>query len=177
MKRHSRIGLVVCRVLLDFSIPVRSIICDGHDARFTQGLSDEVSRSGLLLDAKSNSCADQNARAQRHWVRPCLLFMLPLALINKIYDVERRALGMSFEERGQRASQRLGRDDVYGECHNAPVARHSQGRRIASDVWNAHHPEAIRTYRTEERQEKASIALEQAAKRRVWSELRKSLQG
>ena len=26
---------------------------------------------------------------------------LPLALINKIYDVERRALGMSFEERGK----------------------------------------------------------------------------
>ena len=37
---------------------------DGHYARFTQGLSDEVSRSGLLLDAKSRSCADQNPRAE-----------------------------------------------------------------------------------------------------------------
>ncbi len=46
---------------------------------------------------------------------------------------------------------------------------------LLPDVWKQHHPEAIRTYRTEERQEKASMALEQAAKRRVRSELRKSL--
>ena len=37
---------------------------DGLSSRFTQRLSDEVSRSGLLLDAKSRSCADQNARAK-----------------------------------------------------------------------------------------------------------------
>ena len=48
---------------------------------------------------------------------------------------------------------------------------------LLPDVWKTHHPEAIRTYRVEERQEKASIALEQAAKRRVRSELRKSMQG
>ena len=48
---------------------------------------------------------------------------------------------------------------------------------LLPDVWKAHHPEAIRTYRTEERQEKASMALEQAAKRRVRSELRKSQKG
>ena len=48
---------------------------------------------------------------------------------------------------------------------------------LLPDVWKTHHPEAIRTYRIEERQEKASIALEQAAKRRVRSELRKTMQG
>ena len=48
---------------------------------------------------------------------------------------------------------------------------------LLPDVWKTHHPEAIRTYRMEERQEKASIALEQAAKRRVRSELRKSMLG
>ena len=48
---------------------------------------------------------------------------------------------------------------------------------LLPDVWKAHHPEAIRTYRIEERQEKASSALEQAAKRRVRSELRKSMKG
>ena len=48
---------------------------------------------------------------------------------------------------------------------------------LLPDIWKSHHPEAIRTYRTEERQEKASIALEQSAKRRVRSELRKSLKG
>ena len=48
---------------------------------------------------------------------------------------------------------------------------------LLPDVWRTYHPEAIRTYRIEERQEKASIALEQAAKRRVRNELRKSMQG
>jgi hypothetical protein len=46
---------------------------------------------------------------------------------------------------------------------------------LVPDVWKTHHPEAIRTYRVEERQEKATKALEQAAKRRVRSELRKSM--
>jgi transposase len=48
---------------------------------------------------------------------------------------------------------------------------------LLPDVWKEHHPEAVRTYRVEERKEKASVALEQAARRRVRSELRKSLQG
>ena len=48
---------------------------------------------------------------------------------------------------------------------------------LVPDVWKTHHPEAVRTYRIEERQAKASTALEQAAKRRVRSELRKSMQG
>ena len=47
---------------------------------------------------------------------------------------------------------------------------------LVPDVWKTHHPEAVRTYRIEERQAKASIALEQAAKRRVRSELGKSIQ-
>jgi transposase len=48
---------------------------------------------------------------------------------------------------------------------------------LLPDVWKTHHPEAIRAYRSEERQEKASTALEQAAKRRLRSELRKSMKG
>jgi hypothetical protein len=40
-----------------------------------------------------------------------------------------------------------------------------------------HHPEAVQTYREEERSEKASTAFAQAAKRRIRSELRKSLKG
>ena len=198
---------------------------------------------------------------------------LPLALINKIYDVERRALGMSFEERGKlRATETRMYLDRLREWLDGPVAAsllpssklagafnyirnhwealnvfvtdgrlpidNNQGERLMRrvavgrknwlfvgsmragirnaslmtlvtsahrndldvtmyiesvithmlrgtakveellpDVWKKHHPEAIRTYRTEERQEKASIALEQSAKRRVRSELRKSLKG
>lgn len=198
---------------------------------------------------------------------------LPLALINKIYDVERRATGMSTEERGiLRATETRMYLDRLREWLDGPVAAsllpssklasafsyirnhwealnvfvtdgrlpidNNQGERlmrrvavgrknwlfvgsmragirnaslmtlVASaqrndldvmmylesvithmlrgtakveellpDVWKTHHPEAIRTYRVEERQEKASIALEQAAKRRVRSELRKSMQG
>ena len=197
---------------------------------------------------------------------------LPLALINKIYDVERRALGMSFEERGKlRATEtrmyldrlrewldgpvaasllplsklaeafnyirnhwealnvfvkdgrlpidnnqgeRLMRDVAVGRKNWLFVGSLRAGHRNASlmtlvasahrndldvmmytesvithmlrgtakveellpDVWKTHHPEAVRTYRIEERQAKASIALEQAAKRRVRSELRKSMQ-
>jgi len=48
---------------------------------------------------------------------------------------------------------------------------------LLPDVWKTHHPEAVRTYREEERAEKASTALAQAAKRRIRSELRKSLKG
>ena len=48
---------------------------------------------------------------------------------------------------------------------------------LLSDVWKTHHPEAVRTYREEERAEKASTAFVQAAKRRIRSELRKSLKG
>jgi len=198
---------------------------------------------------------------------------LPLALINKIYDVGRRALGMSFEERGKlRATETRMYLDRLREWLDGPVAasllpssklagafnyirnhwdalnvfvtdgrlpidnnqderlmrRVAVGRKnwlfvgsmragirnadlmtlVASahrndldvmmymesvithmlrgtakveellpDVWKTYHPEAIRTYRIEERQEKASIALEQAAKRRVRNELRKSMQG
>ncbi len=198
---------------------------------------------------------------------------LPLALINKIYDVERRALGMSFEERGNlRATETRMYLDRLRDWLAGPVAAsllpssklagaftyirnhwealnvfvtdgrlpidNNQGERlmrrvavgrknwlfvgsmragirnanlmtlVASaqrndldvsmyvesvithmlrgtakveellpDVWKTYHPEAIRTYRIEERQEKASSALEQAAKRRVRSQLRKSMKG
>jgi transposase len=198
---------------------------------------------------------------------------LPLALINKIYDVERRASKMSVEERGKlRATETRMYLDRLREWLAGPVAAsllpssklagafnyirnhwdalnvfvtdgrlpidNNQGERlmrkvavgrknwlfvgsmragirnanlmtlVASaqrndldvgmymesvithmlrgtakvdellpDVWKSNHPEAIRTYRVEERQEKASIALEQAAKRRVRSELRKSKKG
>ena len=196
---------------------------------------------------------------------------LPLALINKIYDVERRASNMSDEERGKlRATETRMYLDRLREWLDGPVAAsllpssklagafnyirnhwdalnvfvtdgslpidNNQGERlmrrvavgrknwlfvgsmragirnadlmtlVASaqrndldvnmymasvithmlrgtakveellpDVWKGHHPEAVRTYRVEERQAKASIALEQAAKRRVRSELRKSV--
>ena len=204
---------------------------------------------------------------------PTVASALPLALINKIYDVERRATGMTSDERGKlRASETRMYLDRLREWLDGPVAANllpasklagafnyirnhwealnvfvtdgrlpidnNQGERlmrrvavgrknwlfvgsmragirnanlmtlVASahrndldvtmylesvithmlrgtakveellpDVWKAHHPEAIRTYRTEERQEKASMALEQAAKRRVRSELRKSQKG
>ena len=184
---------------------------------------------------------------------------LPLALINKIYDVERRALGMSFEERGKlRATETRMYLDRLREWLDGPVAanllpssklagafnyirnhwealnvfvtdgrlpidnnqcerlmRHvAVGRKnwlfvgsmragirnanlmtlvasaqrndldvsmymesaithmlrgtakiedLVPDVWKTHHPEAVRTYRIEERQAKASTALEQAA--------------
>ena len=198
---------------------------------------------------------------------------LPLALINKIYDVERRATGMTSDEHGMlRATETRMYLDRLREWLDGPVAGsllpasklagafnyirnhwealnvfvtdgrlpidNNQGERlmrrvavgrknwlfvgsmragirnaslmtlVASahrndldvttylesvithmlrgtakveellpDIWKQQHPEAIRTYRTEERQEKASMALEQAAKRRVRSELRKSLKG
>ena len=51
----------------------------------------------------------------------------------------------------------------------------AKAEELLPNIWKTHHPEAVRTYRAEERQEKASTALEQAAKRRVRSELRKSL--
>jgi hypothetical protein len=47
---------------------------------------------------------------------------------------------------------------------------------LLPEIWKANHPEAIRTYRVEERKAKASMALEQAAKRRARNELRKSLE-
>jgi transposase len=46
---------------------------------------------------------------------------------------------------------------------------------LLPDVWKSHHPNAIRIYRAEERRDKADTATVQAAKRRLRSELRKSL--
>jgi transposase len=46
---------------------------------------------------------------------------------------------------------------------------------LLPDVWKTHHPEAIRTYRVEERKEKASVALEQAARRRARKEMKKKM--
>jgi len=48
---------------------------------------------------------------------------------------------------------------------------------LLPDVWKSHHPEAIRTYRTEERRDKADTASLQAAKRKLRSHLRQSLHG
>ncbi len=45
---------------------------------------------------------------------------------------------------------------------------------LLPDVWKTHHPDAIRTYREEERRDKADTATIQAAKRRLRSELRKT---
>lgn len=45
---------------------------------------------------------------------------------------------------------------------------------LLPDVWKTHHPESIRTYRTEERRYKADNATLQSAKRKVRSQLRKS---
>ncbi len=46
---------------------------------------------------------------------------------------------------------------------------------LLPDVWKTHHPEAVQTYRVEERAERTSTAIAQAAKRRIRRELRKSL--
>jgi transposase len=46
---------------------------------------------------------------------------------------------------------------------------------LLPDVWKSHHPQAIREYRVEERKEKASDALEQAARRRARSDLKKKM--
>lgn len=45
---------------------------------------------------------------------------------------------------------------------------------LLPDVWKEHHPEAVREYREKERRDKADIAVEQAARRRVRSELKKA---
>jgi transposase len=47
---------------------------------------------------------------------------------------------------------------------------------LLPDVWKSHHPEAIRKYREEEHQYKATSAVEQAARRRARSELKKAIQ-
>jgi len=44
---------------------------------------------------------------------------------------------------------------------------------LLPDRWRAHHPEAVREYREQERRDKADVASLQAAKRRARSELRK----
>ena len=44
---------------------------------------------------------------------------------------------------------------------------------LLPDRWRAHHPEAVREYREQERRDKADVASVQAAKRRARSELRK----
>ncbi len=46
---------------------------------------------------------------------------------------------------------------------------------LLPDVRKTHHPESIRTYRTEERRYKADNATLQSSKRKVRSQLRKSL--
>jgi transposase len=46
---------------------------------------------------------------------------------------------------------------------------------LLPDVWRSHHPESIRTYREQERRDKADTAALQAAKRRIERELRPSV--
>lgn len=46
---------------------------------------------------------------------------------------------------------------------------------LLPDVWKTHHPESIRNYRTEERRYKADNAVLQSAKRKIRSQLRKSM--
>jgi hypothetical protein len=48
---------------------------------------------------------------------------------------------------------------------------------LLPDVWKIHHPEAVRTYREAEREEKALSSRQQAARRKVKSELRKQISG
>jgi hypothetical protein len=48
---------------------------------------------------------------------------------------------------------------------------------LLPDVWKSHHPEAIRTYRAEERRDKADTAIFQAAKRKLRCYLRHFLHG
>ncbi|XZE45231.1 IS66 family transposase [Pirellulaceae bacterium SH467] len=45
---------------------------------------------------------------------------------------------------------------------------------LLPDRWKAEHPEAVRTYREQERRDKADNATAQAAKRRMRNQLRKS---
>jgi hypothetical protein len=45
---------------------------------------------------------------------------------------------------------------------------------LLPDRWKAGHPESVRTYREQERRDKADNATAQAAKRRMRSQLRKS---
>jgi transposase len=46
---------------------------------------------------------------------------------------------------------------------------------LLPDVWKSHHPEAIRSYRAQERRDKADVAVEQAARRRARRKLRESV--
>ncbi|XZE36179.1 hypothetical protein SH501x_001737 [Pirellulaceae bacterium SH501] len=45
---------------------------------------------------------------------------------------------------------------------------------LLPDRWKATHPEAVRTYREQERRDKADTATVQSAKRRMRRQLRKS---
>lgn len=71
------------------------------------------------------------------------------------------------------------RNDLDVEMYLESVITHmlrgtARLEELLPDVWKEHHPEAIRIYRDQERQAKASVAVEQALKRRVRSELRSS---
>ena len=48
-------------------------------------------------------------------------------------------------------------------------------KELLPDVWKVNHPEAIRTYREQERRDKADRAQLSAAKRRARQQLKKSL--
>jgi hypothetical protein len=84
----------------------------------------------------------------------------PLALMNQLYDIERRASQWTAEARGESIITHRRRGTAKLE-------------KLLPDRWRANHPQAVREYREQERRDKADVASFQAAKRRARSELRK----
>jgi transposase len=52
----------------------------------------------------------------------------------------------------------------------------ARAEELLPDIWKQHHPQAVRVYREQERQQKADTAVEQAARRRVKNLLKQELQ-
>lgn len=74
------------------------------------------------------------------------------------------------------------RNDLDVHMYLESVITHStrgtaRAEELLPDIWKQNHPEAVRVYREQERKQKADTAVEQAARRRVKSLLKKELHG
>lgn len=84
--------------------------------------------------------------------------------------------GRALDELGcQCASQRLGRSDVPGNHDRAYAEGTAKPEEWLPDIWKIHHSEAVHIYREAEGEYKALSTKQQAARRKLKSELRKQL--
>jgi hypothetical protein len=99
-------------------------------------------------------------------------------MINKIYDVERRANSLSPEGRGEfRAKESRMYLDRLRDWLAGPLAQNllpssklagalrgtARVEELLPDVWKQQHPEAVRRYRAQERRDNADLAVIQAS--------------